>query len=94
MPNHTLFVKVNPPEEPDGYEFQLQLDGGKRHHPVLGYATWEDGIPRSMAEANARLWAAAPELLDACIAALDEDSGLACVPQLRAAIAKATKEQP
>jgi hypothetical protein len=39
--------------------------------------------------ANARLIAAAPDLLAACEEALDEDSGLACAGQLRAAIAKA-----
>jgi hypothetical protein len=40
-------------------------------------------------EANARLTAASPDLLAACMAAYAEDTGLACADQLRQAIEKA-----
>jgi len=41
-----------------------------------------------------KLLAAAPDLLAACIAAVEEDSGMMCTPQLRAAIHKVTGLMP
>jgi len=51
----------------------------------------EPGQPEEECEANAKLIAAAPELLEACKQALDwlEDEGAPVAEQLRAAIAKA-----
>ncbi|HEU4731726.1 MAG TPA: hypothetical protein VFT22_27710 [Kofleriaceae bacterium] len=43
-------------------------------------------IAESVKPHNRPIIAAAPDLLAACWAALDEDSGLSCAPQLRAAI--------
>lgn len=105
MSKHTEQVRVNPPESPDGWHYQLQDDSGKRKHsPVLGYASWEDGIPRQEALANATMWAAAPQLLEACKEAaawLENHGDVAYNPDgsgtvlatLRAAIARATSEE-
>lgn len=71
MSIHTPHVRVNPPDSPDG-DFQLQSEpygemGDRGHTEVIGYASWEDSpVTRAEAEANAYLWAAAPDLLKAC----------------------------
>jgi hypothetical protein len=44
-------------------------------------------------QADRRLIAAAPELLQACVAAIEEDCGLACAKQLAAAIHAATGQE-
>jgi len=49
---------------------------------------WHCGLDSDECQANARLIAAAPELLEACQEALWEDCGLACAKQLKAAIKK------
>lgn len=53
----------------------------------------DDAIPRAQElAANARLIAAAPELLEACKAALSDDQHY--IEKCRAAIAKATEAKP
>lgn len=61
----------------------------------VGHAYWVSSMPDGMSEANARLIAAAPELLEALQAIID-GPGLDCVPDndvqalISSAIAKAT----
>ncbi len=55
--------------------------GGEAPGPV--YGTYQEAV------ALAQLFAAAPALLAACAAALDEDSGMMCRDQLREALALA-----
>lgn len=73
-----------------GSAFQASIYAGRLN---IGFACEEYGrIDSSTAAANARLIAAAPELLEALEAMLDEDDGGMAANKARTAIAKARGE--
>jgi hypothetical protein len=81
--DNSKFFKTNP--------FNVYVQGGGVHSASIANVPYKKTIPEAEARANALLIAAAPELLEACKAALSDDKPY--IEKCRAAIAKATGEQ-